>query len=215
MRMAELSRTTGVPVATIKYYQREQLLHPAEKTGPTQSVYDDTHVRRLQLILALVEVGKLAINSVRSVLTALDSDAPLLYTFDIAQQSVSEHLSVDELDPRALARADEFMEGWRVSPANPGRLAAAHVMQSFDQAGQDIQPAWFARYAESAMIAAQADLDEVDARAGREAKAEIVVVGTVLGDAMFSGFRRAAQEHVASERYAAPPYPVADLSKEQ
>ena len=57
----------------------------------------------------------------------------------------------------------------------------------------------------SFLNAAEADIDELDARAERAAKAEIVVVGTVLGDTLFSGLRRAAQEHVSALRYATPP----------
>ena len=37
MRMAELSRRTGVPVPTIKYYLREGLLPPGERTSPNQA----------------------------------------------------------------------------------------------------------------------------------------------------------------------------------
>jgi hypothetical protein len=59
------------------------------------------------------------------------------------------------------------------------------------------------RYADAALLVAAADLDEVDAREGRQEKAELVVVGTALGDALFSGLRRAAQEHVSAERYFA------------
>src|ERR1700716_801088 len=45
MRMAELSAESGVPVATIKYYLREGLLPPGERTSRNQARYDDVHVR--------------------------------------------------------------------------------------------------------------------------------------------------------------------------
>ncbi|WP_346281659.1 MerR family DNA-binding transcriptional regulator, partial [Pseudonocardia sp.] len=34
MRMAELSARTGVPIPTIKFYLREGLLPPGERTSP-------------------------------------------------------------------------------------------------------------------------------------------------------------------------------------
>ena len=68
--------------------------------------------------------------------------------------------------------------------------------------GQTDDRGWFARYAEAALLLATADLDEIESRQGRAAKAETVVVGTVPGDALISGLRRAAQEHVTSQRYS-------------
>src|SRR5919197_5194181 len=78
MRIAELSRQTGVPVATIKYYLREGLLPAGEATGPNQAQYGEEHVRRLRLIRALVTVGGVSIASVGAVLEAIDAvDRPL------------------------------------------------------------------------------------------------------------------------------------------
>ena len=47
MRIAELSRRSGVSVPTIKYYLREGLLAAGERTGPNQARYDEAHLRRL------------------------------------------------------------------------------------------------------------------------------------------------------------------------
>ncbi|MGO2110374.1 MAG: MerR family transcriptional regulator, partial [Pseudoclavibacter sp.] len=69
--MAELSATSGVPVATIKYYVREGLLPQGERTSRTQATYGDDHVRRLRVIRALVDAG-VGISGAKSVLTALD-----------------------------------------------------------------------------------------------------------------------------------------------
>ena len=210
--MAELSNASGVPVATIKYYQREGLVPPGVKTGLNQVSYADVHAQRLRLIRALLDVGRLSVTSIRAVLAAIDTDQPLLYAFDVAQRALSEPLTAADVDPESLAAIDGVMAGWRVSAENPGRLAAARVLHVFGDAGQNDEAGWFTRYAAAALMAASADLDEVDARESREAKAEIVVIGTTLGDALFSGLRRAAQEHVASQRYPAPPYPTTPTS---
>lgn len=200
--MAELSTTSGVPVATIKYYLREKLLAAGASEAVNQARYSSGHLDRLRLIRALIDVGGLSLASARSVLEAIDSDASLPETFEVAQHSVSVAIAPSDLDPADLARIDELLAGWHVSPNNPGRLASARVLSAFRAVGQTDDRGWFARYAEAALLIAAADLDEVEARADRAAKAETVVVGTVLGDSLISGLRRAAQEHITSERYS-------------
>lgn len=45
MRLAELSRRSGVSTATIKYYLREGLLPPGRQVNPTTAEYDDGHLQ--------------------------------------------------------------------------------------------------------------------------------------------------------------------------
>ena len=61
MRISELSRTSDVPVATIKYYLRERLLPEGRRTSATQAQYDDSHLARLRLIRALLGPGGLSV----------------------------------------------------------------------------------------------------------------------------------------------------------
>jgi DNA-binding transcriptional MerR regulator len=204
MRMAELSTTSGVPVATIKYYLREALLPAGERSGPNQSLYGPEHLRRLRVIRGLLDVGGLSIAGARQVIDAIDSDLGLAHTFEIAQRTVSPQTDPAGVDPDAVARVDEILRGWHVSPENPGRLAAARVLQTFAELGQPDLSGWVPGYAAAALAVAEADLNEIDARTDREAKTEMVVVGTVLGDALFAALRRAAQEHVSVERYVPP-----------
>jgi len=214
MRIAQLSAATEIPVATIKFYLREHLLPSGERTSPNQANYDAAHVRRIRLIRGLIDVGGLSVAAARRVIEAIDSELPLPETFDIAQRSVSDQLDPAAIDAGALAAVDTLMAGWHVSANNPGRLAAAGVLETFDEIGHVDHHAWFARYAAAALLVAEADLDEVDARPDREAKAETVVIGTVLGDALFSGLRRAAQEHISSLRYPNPNPDIAEPTKE-
>ena len=202
MRMAEFSTTSGIPVATIKYYLREKLLPAGESETANQASYGAAHLDRLRLIRALIDVGELSVASARSVLEVIDSDASLPEAFKVAQRSVSAVIEPGNLEPADLASIDALLEGWHVSPENPGRLAAARVLSAFRGVGQTDERGWYARYAEAALLIATADLDEIQSRPDRAAKAETVVVGTVLGDALISGLRRAAQEHVTSQRYS-------------
>ena len=200
--MAEFSSTSGIPVATIKFYLREKLLPAGESETANQASYGAVHLNRLRLIRALIDVGGLSVVSVHSVLEAIDSDASLPEVFKVAQHSVSAAIEPGDLQPADLTSIDALLEGWHVSPENPGRLAAARVLSAFRGVGQTDERGWFARYAEAALLIAAADLDEIESRQGRAAKAETVVVGTVLGDALISGLRRGAQEHVTFQRYS-------------
>ena len=66
MRIAELSRRSGVSVPTIKYYLREGLLPGGTTTGsPNQAAYDETHLRRLKLIRVFIDVGGLSVAATR------------------------------------------------------------------------------------------------------------------------------------------------------
>ena len=78
MRVGELSRRSGVSVASIKYYLREGLLPAGERTSPNQASYDDGHLRRLRMIRALIDVGGLSVVATRDVPAAVDDpDLPL------------------------------------------------------------------------------------------------------------------------------------------
>lgn len=53
VKIGELARRAGVPVATIKHYLREGLIAPARKSGRTMSWYDPALVERIRSIKEL------------------------------------------------------------------------------------------------------------------------------------------------------------------
>lgn len=201
MRMSELSRITETPVPSVKYYLREGLLPPGRRTSPNQAQYDDEHVRRIRLIRALLGPGGLDVATAREVIAAIDSDLPLPHVFGVAQRAASVRVDDRAVDAAALERVDTLLDGFAIHPENPGRMAAAAVLEAFDAVGQRNADDWSRRYVEAALIVAEADLDTVERRVTRDEKAETVVVGTALGDALFAALRRAAQEHVSTTRY--------------
>lgn len=72
MRISELSSHTEIPVATIKFYLRENLLHEGVRTAATQSQYDQSHVARLRLIRALLGPGGLSIAAAHQIIRAIE-----------------------------------------------------------------------------------------------------------------------------------------------
>jgi AcrR family transcriptional regulator len=50
MKISELSRRSGIPASTIRYYIFEGLIPPAMKTGMTRAYYSSDHLKALSLI---------------------------------------------------------------------------------------------------------------------------------------------------------------------
>lgn len=208
MRIAELSRDSGVPVPTIKYYVREGLLEPGELTSPNQAQYDDSHLRRLKLIRALTEVGGLSIAAMRHILAAADSSATSPHdALGKAQYATTpryEYQASDASRQAATQQAGELISrrGWRVRPDSPARALLTGVLAALRNLGQDDLLQLADAYAGPAEQIAAADLATILGRPTLDSQLEGVIVGTVLGDTLLAALRRLAQESASAR--AAP-----------
>jgi DNA-binding transcriptional MerR regulator len=205
MRMAELSAESGVPVATIKYYLREGLLPPGERTSPNQARYDREHVRRLKLVRALLEVGGLSIAGVREVLAAIDEQADIHQVLGTTQRGLAlQRGQVDEpTRDWAMSLLDGIAaeRGWKVRAGEPVAEAAISALGAFAALGRTELIDRLDGYAELADRMAELDLAGVRGLADRETVVEAAVVGTVLGDALFAALRRLAQERASARSF--------------
>jgi len=204
MRISELSRRSGVPLPTIKYYVREGLLRPGELTSPNQAQYGEEHLRRLKLIRALIDVGDLSIAETRDVLASIDSPGKTLHeTLGKAQHAVTPTLSADA-DEESLAVASREVEelvarrGWQVKPTSPAWDLLTQVLATFHALGQDDLAGLLDDYAEAAERLAEAEVACVLRRPDLESMLEGVVIGTVLGDSLLAALRRLAQANVSA-----------------
>ena len=202
MRMSELSERSGVAIPTIKFYLREQLLAAGERTSPNQASYSEEHVARLRLVRALLEVGGLTLASAKDVLRAIDDTAmPLDWAFGVAQHALPGVVpDVDEAELEFGTRAvDDVLaaNGWEVTSDNPGRATAARVLSAYEKLGETSLVTVLPEYLRAAEIVAEADLSVVETVSSRAEMVQTVVVGTVLGDALFAGLRRIAQERAS------------------
>ncbi len=206
MKISQLCDQTGVSVASIKFYLREGLLPSGERTSANQAEYGDTHVERLRLIRALIDIGGLSVATARRVLEAVDSpELPLDYVFGIAQYAVSDATLYEPVDPESigLRTVDAVIErmGWDVTDENPGRQGAARVLDTYAELGHSHLAEISQNYVEAAELIARSDLDAVAKRVDVRDMAETVVVGTVLGDGLVASLRRIAQEHIAHQMF--------------
>ncbi|GAA4919530.1 DNA-binding transcriptional MerR regulator [Nonomuraea thailandensis] len=202
MRIAELSRRADVPVPTIKYYLREGLLSPGERTSYNQAQYTEEHVRRLRLVRALLEVGGLSVAATRDVLEKMD--APGMSLIDQAGKAqfamtLAPKVVKDEAWQAAEEETEALVErlGWKVRQTNPARLTLTSALATLHRLGKTDQMKLLEVYARAAREVADAELGQLIQDSEPEAILETAVVWTALGDVVFSALRRFAHEDVA------------------
>jgi len=212
MRIAELSRRSGVPVPTIKYYMREGLVPQGERTSPNQANYDESHLRRLRLARALVDVGGLPVAVAHDVLQMLDDRRSNLHDLLGKAQYAATPRRETDTDTEEWRQAEEDVRtliaerGWVIRPGGPALLSLTETIALLRRLGQDSYLKLLGGYADAAERVANEEVAHVVAQPDIESMAEVVVVGTVLGDALLAALRRLAQES-ASSRLAQEPVP--------
>jgi DNA-binding transcriptional MerR regulator len=205
MWIAELSRRTGVPVATIKYYLREGLLPPGEAAGATRSRYDETHVRRLRLVRALVEVGGLSLSRVRDVLAEVDEESR-----EVHEVLGAAHSALVPEPPAVSTESKERVErlikdrGWLVYEGSADRALLASALDALAGLGHGLDDETLQAYAQAAQQVADTDVAHLPA-GDRSRTVEAVVVVTALGGPVLLTLRRLAQESASAHRYGKDP----------
>jgi DNA-binding transcriptional MerR regulator len=207
MRISDLSQASGVPIPTVKYYLREGLLPPGERTSVNQARYGEEHLRQLRLIRVLVEVGGLSIATVKDVLAAI----------------ADEHVGVTELlcglqyaivgaqpkdDPAwraARADVDAFLAGlgWRISPEAPARNRLADVLHALRTLqGEPVPADCFTPHARAAHELARAEIGSIPGEGAPRAEIVLTVtVGIAVYESALTALRLLAQEDATARRF--------------
>ncbi|MEV7889588.1 MerR family transcriptional regulator [Streptomyces sp. NPDC002817] len=223
MRISELSRRSGVPVATIKYYRREGLLPEGRALNPTAVEYGEVHVQRLRLIRSLIQLGGLSVARTREVLDAVDRPLDAFETLGVVHHALpvpsaetngrsgtdnkddpGAESAADEAVPgAAAARVEALIEnmGWRISDASPHRPALAESLAALNRLGADYTADDLIPYARLATSTADLDFAQFEGIEDRIALAERAVVLTVLFEPVVRLLRRLAQEDANHRRH--------------
>ncbi|TDW18023.1 MerR family transcriptional regulator [Kribbella kalugense] len=207
MRIGELSKATDVPVPTIKYYLREGLLPAGELSSPNQASYGETHVRRLRLIRALIELAQVPVAKVKEILESLDSDTePLHEQIGRAHRALTPTRRLaasDDARTAATAQVTELIanRGWSVHPEAPALATLIDTIAALRSLGQDNLVTHLDTYAESVERFTNLEIDAVTANPTRDQLAESVVIGTILGETLIASLRLLAQESISAERW--------------
>ncbi len=214
MKISELSRTTGVPVASIKYFRREGLLPAGRATAATLAEYGDEHIHRLRLIKALTTLGGLSIAATRDVLAAVDradtTDGTLgaiSYALPVPVAESPAGDSEGEAEDEAAAEADVAgliaAMGWQVPDTSPHVRGLATALKQLRRLDSAYRPAGLVEYAELAHSIARLDLERAAALDDAAALAEQAVIVFALSAPVLELLRRLAQEDLVRRRTAA------------
>ncbi|MFI1763339.1 MerR family transcriptional regulator [Streptomyces sp. NPDC020800] len=211
MRLAELSERSGVSTATIKYYLRQGLLPPGRQINATTADYDEEHLRRLRLVRAMIQVGRVPVAKVREVLGHVDDDS-LPRTIRLgaalwALPQVPEPDADDEYVRAAHQEVDKLLDqlGWEnakqlvtISPAYRSLVVA---VAAFRRIGYTFGAELLAPYAELMHRTAVLDLDNMEAYPSEAERIEFAILGVILNEPVKQALHRLAQEEETARRY--------------
>lgn len=207
MKISALSDATGVPIATLKFYLREGLLHPGVSLSRTQASYDQTHTERVRLVRALSDFAGLSLASVGRVLKALDeSDPQLDDVVAISQQAVigcqliGGECRADDATPEVSPRVAELLEqrDWEVDLSHPAVADLERAWQALDDSGLTLSQQSVDGYIDAVEQMARIDVDTLPAHDGKAAVRQLVLSSVLLRQ-FFRPLRMLAQLHTASE----------------
>jgi DNA-binding transcriptional MerR regulator len=203
VRIGELSRLSGVPVATIKYYLREGLLPPGVHTHPNQADYNDGHLTRLRLIRALIDVGGLSISTASELLAVLDTaDLDVWESVGKVQYALGRRNAPNPgqaLDEDAGRTVDELIahRGWKIRPDSPARRTLIQICATLQRLGHDDIIAALDNYADAIAPIVAVDVSLITDQTNIAETIEKVIVGTIIGDGLLSALRQLTQEHAS------------------
>jgi len=211
MRLAELSRRSGVSTATIKYYLREGLLPPGRQINTTTAEYDDEHLRRLKLVRAMIQVGRVPVATVREVLGHVDDDSlPRTIRLGAALWALPQVPEPDEDDEfvRAAHREVEALLdrlGWenaqRLATISPAYRSLVVSVAAFRRLGYGWGAELMAPYAELMHRTAVLDLDNMETHSSEEERIEFAILGAIINEPILQSLHRLAQEEETARRY--------------
>ncbi|MGW3322177.1 MerR family transcriptional regulator [Streptomyces virginiae] len=219
MKISELSRRTGVPVASIKYFLRQGLLPAGRATAATLAEYGEEHAQRLRLIKALTTLGGLSIAATREVLGAVDQ----AHSSESALGAVSYALPVPvavqaqgavgqeaEAEGRTAADASTGAEvaqlladlDWQAPSTSPHVQGLTVALEELRRLDAQYAPGELAAYAELAESVARLDLERAAGLDDPVALAERAVIVFAICAPVFELLRRLAQEDQVRRRVA-------------
>ncbi|MER8096035.1 MerR family transcriptional regulator [Streptomyces goshikiensis] len=213
MKISELSRRTGVPVASIKYFLRQELLPAGRATAATLAEYGDEHVQRLRLIKALTALGGLSIAATRNVLAAIDqadsSEGALgavsyALPVPVAAQSAAGDEEEAEADATAGAEVAELLAAldWQAPGTSPHVQGLTTALKELRRLDARYAPGELAAYARLAESVARLDLERAAGVDDPVALAERAVIVFAICAPVFELLRRLAQEDQVRRRAA-------------
>lgn len=146
--IGEVSRLSGLPVKTIRYYSDEGLLPPKQVTEARYRLYDDASLARLELIRTLREVG-FNLSNIERLLQGKDEPrAAMRLQLDVigaqlealSQQRTLLRAALDADNAEVLARLTRVLWRARLDSTEREAFLVRHLQQGFG--GLRADPSW-------------------------------------------------------------------------
>ncbi len=209
LSVSELARRSGLSVATIKFYIREGLLAPGHGTSRTRASYDDSHLARLRLIRALLEVGKVPLAAVGSVVALIDGGvAGGDQIIRLAIAALGPPRRETDLEGFTTARRDVLAlvdsMGWRIDANAPALDMLADALRALRATYGDVPSDALAGYAAVALELAREEFTHRPDTDDATRLVEWAVTGTVVFEQVLAAWRRLAHEDLAHDRPTGP-----------
>jgi DNA-binding transcriptional MerR regulator len=211
----ELSSTTGVSVASIKFYLREGLLPPGDPSRPGRAYYDATHARRLLVIRALRDVGELSIDVIRRALAAVDAAGA--DAVDAIAPAIDALATPPETPPvdaelrRARKDVTVLFERAKLEVrADAGsRETIARTIASLRRLGVELEVDDLRQYLSALVPLTREEIENERTQktllSDKEHSLELAILGTVLFEPIIIGLRRALHEHFTTQLVRSAP----------
>jgi DNA-binding transcriptional MerR regulator len=209
MLVSELAERADVPLATVKYYLRAGLLPPGDVVGPRRAEYDETHVRRLQILRALREVGGAPVSALQTIIDAVDDGSqPVHEVLCQISDALSPPLPVDGPGDEAREMVDDAIAraGWTgVRPDAAARVRLAELIQLVSGDLLTVDEEILGYYAKLADELSRMEIAMVDTTKDRAGMLEDMVAGEAVFGEILTLLRRLGHEH---HHLHPPTYPM-------
>lgn len=217
MKMAELSRRSGLSVPTIKYYLREGLIAPGHRTGVNQATYDEAHLDRLRLIRALTKVAGLPLAKIHEIVDVLDADSSIEEALSLTQDALihKSRRSLEGLEGLDVPSPDEHVDDesrallerlidardWPHDPSSPAHQAAAQALSELRAEGLDSVLDRVEDYSRLADEIARLDLEAIARADDPEDTVRLVVLGSTLRRPLLDALILIAQQKASMRTF--------------
>lgn len=207
IRMAELSRQTGVSVPTIKYYLREGLLAPGEATSANQALYNQEHVDRIRLVRSLSKVAKLPLATIAEVLRIVDGGGNVMEAMGRTQNALVGEIPEGSTDDEEFEEVKELLDseivkmGWHVRRDSRAYRMALRALQELHVENLSPPVKHLADYVAAADKVGEADISTLADASSAPDMVRRMAMGTTLRGPLTDALIWLAQQHHAGKTY--------------
>ncbi|MDQ3155367.1 MAG: MerR family transcriptional regulator [Actinomycetota bacterium] len=195
MKISELAAATGVPLATIKLYQREGLLMPGDPITRTRSDYGQVHVDRVDLIRTLAALPGYNYQLLRELVGLIDDSGRPVGERVAAAMRLLPSGSAGGGNPALARAATESLgipldEDTAVAPQLGTALAAAEAV------GLPCSDERLEFYWGHMRAIAEFELSGLAETRDPNAAVQYAIVGTAVYEHLILALRRLAHQHL-------------------